>query len=294
MHGAGREGESRRLWAALGITAGILVAQVIGGFISGSLALLADAGHMLSDIGALAVALFALWMAARPAPPGKTFGYHRMEILSALFNSVLLIVLALFVFYAAWDRLRTAPEVHTRPMLIVAGVGFLANLVAVYILAGRASGSLNIRGALAHLLGDAASSLGVILGGVLMAVTGWYRVDALISMGIGVIILAGAWRLLREVVDVLLEATPRGIDPRQVAGAILEVPGVDQVHDLHIWSITSGMPALSGHVVAAPSGGRPQDDLLRRVKQMLRERYQIEHTTLQVESPDYGDPRQVH
>lgn len=294
MHGAGREGESGRLWAALGITAAILVAQVVGGVISGSLALLADAGHMLSDIGALGVALFALWMASRPAPPEKTFGYHRMEILSALFNSVLLIVLALFVFYAAWDRLQTVPEVHTRPMLIVAGVGFLANLVAVYILAGRAGGSLNVRGALAHLLGDAASSLGVILGGVLMAVTGWYRVDALISMGIGVVILAGAWRLLREVVDVLLEATPRGIDPRQVAVAILEIPGVDQVHDLHIWSITSGMPALSGHVVAAPSSGRPQDELLRRVKHMLRERYQIEHTTLQVESPDYGEPARVH
>ena len=147
---------------------------------------------------------------------------------------------------------------------------------------------------MAHLIGDAASSVGVILGGAIMALTGWYRVDALISVGIGGIILVGAWGLLREAVDVLLEATPRGLNPDKVAGSILEIPGVDQVHDLHIWSITSGMPALSGHVIASPQQLLQQDELLNRLKRMLLEHYQIEHTTLQVESPDYEEFGHIH
>lgn len=290
----GRAKDRRRLWLALGITATILVAEVIGGLISGSLALLADAAHMLSDIGALSVSLFALWMACRPAPPEKSFGYYRLEILSALFNSVLLIVLALFIFLAAWQRLMEPSEVRTWTLIWVAAGGLLANLVSIYILHGGARRSLNVRGAMAHVMGDAASSVGVVVGGVVMAMTGWYRVDPVISMGIGLIILVGAWRLLREVVHVLLEATPRGLDPGQVARAITEIPGVHSVHDLHIWSITSGMPALSGHVTAEPKPVSEQDELLRRVKSMLLERYEIEHTTLQIESPDFEKPGHVH
>ena len=279
---------------ALGITVVILLAEVAGGILSGSLALLADAGHMFSDIGALGVSLFALWIATRPAPRRNTYGYYRIEILSALFNSVLLIVLALFVFFAAWRRFQEPPPVHATTLVVVASAGLVGNLLAIYLLYPRAGQSLNIRGAMMHLMGDAASSVGVISGGVIMAVTGWYRVDALISAGIAVVILVGAWILLREVVDVLLEATPRGLDPDDVARSILGVAGVDQVHDLHIWSITSGMPALSGHVIASREAGLRQDALLNRVKRVLLERYQIEHTTLQVESPDYQELGQVH
>ena len=279
---------------ALAITGFLFLAEVAGGLWSGSLALLADAGHLLADMCALSVSLFALWIATRPAPPEKTFGYYRLEVLSALFNAVLLIVLALIVFFMAWGRLLDPPEVRTGPLLLVATLGLAGNLLSIWILHRAARHSLNIRGAMAHLIGDAASSTGVLLGGVVMAWTGWFRVDAAISMAIGVGILLGAWRLLREAVDVLLEATPGGLDPSQVAASIAEVRGVTGVHDLHIWSITTGMPALSGHVIAAPDGKLRQDDLLNRVKSMLLERYQIEHTTLQVESPEYEELGHIH
>lgn len=286
--------DRRRLWAALGITLGVLLAEMVGGLMSHSLALLADAGHVLADAGALAVALFAQAIACRPATPQKTFGYYRIEILSALFNGVVLIVIAGSVLVAAWSRLGRAPAVHTGPLLWVAAFGLAGNVVAAMLLAPGARRSLNLRGALGHVLGDAISSVGVLAGGVVMARTGWYRLDALLSMGIALIILAGAWRLLREAVDVLLEAVPGGLDPEQVARAITEVPGVDRVHDLHIWSITSGMPALSGHVIASRQVARHPDELLNRVKRMLLERYRIEHTTLQIESPDYEELGHVH
>lgn len=292
--GQSRARDRSRLWIAFWITAGILLAELVGSWLSGSLALLADAGHIFSDLGALGISLFAIWFSTRPAPSKKTFGYYRMEILSALVNGLLLFCLALFVFSAAWKRLQEPTRVHTTPMLWVAVLGLLANLVAIGILRKRARRSLNVRSARAHLVGDALSSLGVIVAGVIMAVTGWFRADPLISMGIAVVIVVGAWRLLREAVDVLLEATPGGLDPGAVARSIAQVAGVRQVHDLHIWSITSGMPALSGHVVASGDPGIRQDELLNRVKRMLLDRYQIEHTTLQVESPDYEELGHVH
>ncbi len=289
-----RAEDRRRLRLAILITAGILVAELLGAWWSGSLALLADAGHMFSDVVALAVSLFALWFSCRPAPSGKTYGYYRMEILCALGNGLLLILVALWVFVEGWQRMLRPPEIRTGPMVWVAVVGLLANLVAVGLLRSRARTSLNIRAALAHVLGDTLSSLGVILGGVAMALTGWYRIDPLLSMLIAVVILLGAWRLLREAVDVLLEATPGGLDPVQVAASMADVHGVGEVHDLHIWSITSGMPALSGHVVAAAGAEVRQDDLLNSMKKMLFDRYRIEHTTLQIESPEYEELGHVH
>jgi cobalt-zinc-cadmium efflux system protein len=276
------------------ITACILLAELLGGWWSGSLALLADAGHMFSDLVALAISWFALWFSDRPAPSSKSFGYYRMEILSALANGLLLVVLALVVFAEGWKRLRSPPEVHTTAMIWVAVLGLSANLVAVAVLRAGARHSLNVRSALAHLVGDTLSSLGVIAGGVTMAVTGWYLVDPLLSMFIALVILVGAWRLLREAVDVLLEAVPGGLDLANVARSMAEVPGVHQVHDLHIWSITSGMPALSGHVVTTGEPEISQDELLNRVKEMLMERYHIEHTTLQVESSAYREVGHVH
>lgn len=289
-----RADDRRRLRLAVVITAGILLAELLGGWWSGSLALLADAGHMFSDLGALAISWFALWFSERPAPSSKSFGYYRMEILCALANGLLLVVLALVVFAAGWSRLQSPPEVRTTAMIWVAVLGLSANLVAVAVLRPSARHSLNVRSALAHLIGDTLSSLGVIAGGVTMAFTGWYRVDPVLSMLIAVVILVNAWRLIREAVDVLLEATPGGLDAERVARSMAEVPGVHQVHDLHIWSITSGMPALSGHVVATDEPGLSQDQLLNRVKQMLLERYHIEHTTLQVESPAYEEVGHVH
>lgn len=286
--------DRRRLRLVVVITAGILVAELLGGWWSGSLALLADAGHMFSDLGALAISWFALWFSGRPATSSKSFGYYRMEILCALANGVLLAVLALVVFAVGWTRLQSPPQVRTTVMIWVAVLGLSANLVAVAVLRPSARHSLNVRAALAHLIGDTVSSLGVIAGGVIMAFTGWYLVDPLLSMLIAVIILVNAWRLIREAVDVLLEATPGGLDAEKVARSMAEVSGVHQVHDLHIWSITSGMPALSGHVVATDEPGLSQDQLLNRVKQMLLERYHIEHTTLQVESPAYEEVGHVH
>jgi cobalt-zinc-cadmium efflux system protein len=216
-----------------------------------------------------------------------------MEILCALANGLLLVVLALVLFAVGWTRLQSPPEVRTTAMIWVAVLGLSGNLVAVAVLRTSARHSLNVRSALAHVIGDTLSSLGVIAGGVTMAFTGWYRVDPLLSMLIAVVILVNAWRLIREAVDVLLEATPGGLDAEKVARSIAGVPGVHQVHDLHIWSITSGMPALSGHVVATTDESG-QDQLLNRVKQMLLERYHIEHTTLQVESPAYEEVGHVH
>jgi len=286
--------DRRRLVWALGISGVLLLVELAGGIWAGSLSLLADAGHLLADVAALGVALFACTIASRPATPHKTFGYYRIEILSALFNGVLLIVIAGGVAIAAAGRLGAPPLVHTDRLIWIAAVGLFGNLVAVALLLPRARGSLNLRGALAHLAGDTLSSVMVLAGGAVMARTGWYALDPILSLGIAVVILFGAWRLLREAVDILLEAVPGGLDPEQIASAIAQVPGVGAVHDLHIWSITSGMPALSGHVIAARDVEASPDELLNRVKRLLLDRYHIEHTTLQVESPEYEELGHVH
>jgi len=292
-HG-GREEDCRRLRFALAISGAMLLLELVGGIWSGSLSLLADAGHLLADVTALGVALFAATIACRPATPKKTFGYYRIEILSALFNGVLLIVIAGGVAVAAVGRLGAPPVVHTERLIWIAAIGLAGNLLAIALLLPRAIGSLNLRGALSHVAGDTLSSVLVLAGGAVMARTGWYRIDAILSLVIGVVIMVGAWRLLREAVDILLEAVPGGLDPGQIATAISEVPGVAAVHDLHIWSITSGMPALSGHVIAAQGETSSPDELLNRVKRLLLDRFQIEHTTLQVESPEYEELGHVH
>jgi cobalt-zinc-cadmium efflux system protein len=239
------------------------------------------------------VAYAATVMAGRPPDRRRTWGYHRLEILSALTNGLLLLLMAVFIAWEAVQRLRAPTPVASGGMLVIAVVGLMFNLAGVMVLS-RASGSLNVRGARWHLAGDSLASVGVILAAVVIALTGMLRFDPAVSLVIVAIIVFGAVRLLREAVDVLLESAPAGLNRDEVAAAIRELDGVLGVHDLHIWSITTGMPALSGHVIVPPGGCHNVDEILTRVKVILRERFAIDHTTIQVESEHFEDMGVLH
>ncbi|HET9480346.1 MAG TPA: cation diffusion facilitator family transporter [Candidatus Polarisedimenticolia bacterium] len=292
--GTAQAGGTRRdLALTIGVTGFVMLVEIAGGLRANSLALLSDAGHMLTDLLALAMALFAVVVACRPATARKTYGYHRVEILSALTNGILLAVISLVIFVEAWRRLMDPQPVSGGLVMAVAAVGLAANLVC-YAILSRSSRSINVRSARMHVTGDALSSAGVIGGGVIISMTSWYRIDALLSFAIGVAILVGAYRIVRETVDILLEGTPRGLDPAEVARAIETMPGVRGVHDLHIWCITSGMTALSGHVILDGAALARSDDALNHMKEMLRLRFLIEHTTIQIESESYTEVGEVH
>jgi len=291
-HGRGLSAR-RGLALTLGLTGVIMVVEIVGGIWANSLALLSDAGHMLTDLLALGMALFAVTVASRPATARRTYGYYRVEILAALNNGMILLVICVILFYEAWQRFTRPEQVNGRMVLGVAAVGLLANLAGMVILSAR-SGSLNVRAARLHLIGDALSSAGVLVAGGVIALTGWYRIDALMSFAIGLVIMISAFRLVRETTDILLESTPHGIDPAEVCEAIQRVPGVREVHDLHIWSITSGMTALSGHVKVDPGCLAASDEALNRIKETLRDRFSIDHTTLQLESETYDEVGEVH
>jgi cobalt-zinc-cadmium efflux system protein len=282
-HAGSRAGERRRLALTVALTALILVAEVVGGLLSRSLALLSDAGHMFTDVVAQGLALAAMYIAARPADERRTYGWHRIEILAALVNGITLFALSSAILWQAWRRLGAPVEVHTGLLLIVATVGLFANLVGTAVLRGLHS--LNARAAYLHVLLDTLSSVAVLAGGVVMYVKrGLYWVDPALSIAIGLLIFYNSYRLIREAVDVLLETVPRGIDLAGVTHAIDRVDGVAGVHDLHIWTITSGLYALSAHIVVAPEHEAGRDQLLNRVKEMLLSQYCIAHTTLQIES----------
>jgi len=284
--GRRRAEERRGLLTALALTLAILVAEVVGGFISNSLALLADAGHMLTDVLALGLAYVALGLATRPATPHKTYGWYRIEILAALINGVTLVVIALVIFWEAYERFREPPEVATVTMLAIATIGLVANAIGIRFLSGHGH-SLNLRGAYLHMLGDLLSSVGVIIGGLIMWQTGNFVVDPLLSAAIGVVIVVSAYRLLRESVDVLLEGTPVGLDLGAVEEALRTVEGVEGVHDLHVWSLTSGVNALSCHVEVKAEALAGVDAILDRIRSLLQERFEISHTTIQIESESY-------
>lgn len=288
-----RERERRGLLAALLTTSVILVAELVGGWLSNSLALLADAGHMLSDVLALVLAYLALTFATRPATASKTYGWYRLEILAALLNGVTLVVISIFILWEAWERFSAPPEVRTELMIVIAVIGLVANAVGLYFLSGRGRG-LNMRGAYLHVLGDLLSSVGVVLGGAAMWVTGAYWIDPAVSVLIGVVIVVGAFRLLRESVDVLLEATPAGISYDEVAGEIGAVNGVQGVHDLHIWSLTSGMYALSCHVEVKREVLTELEDILDTIRHLMRQRFAIDHTTIQIEPEQYRKKSMIH
>lgn len=270
----------RRLTLALGITTVVMVVELVGGWLAGSLALLADAGHMLADAAALAVALFAAWIAQRPATPQRSFGFMRFEILAALANGALLIAIAIGIGLEAWRRLRAPPPVDGWLLLGVASVGLLANVAAVAILHRGHEHSLNQKGAYLHVVGDLLGSVGALAAGVIVLATGWTLADPLISLLIGALVLVSAWRLVKESTDVLLEATPAHIAMSDVHDRIASVPGVDSVHDLHLWTVTSGVVAMSGHlVVRNPTDNQP---VLEEVQGRMRA-LGIAHVTVQVE-----------
>jgi cobalt-zinc-cadmium efflux system protein len=280
------------LTIAFALIAAFFVVEAIAGFVTNSLALLSDAGHMLTDVSALLLSLLALWFAGKPADLKKTYGYYRMEILSALLNGVLLLGITAFILYEAWERFQQPAEVKLGPMAVVAGVGLVANLGALAFL--HRSHSMNIRGAFLHVLGDTLSSVGVLVAAGLMALTGWFVVDPLISVLISGIIVVGALRLVRDAVDVLLEAVPAHVDMAAVKELMLKVPGVTAVHDLHVWSISSGIHALSAHLVVLDPMVCNNDEILSAVKHELFDRFGIDHTTIQIESETYAHLGEVH
>ncbi|HLM20840.1 MAG TPA: cation diffusion facilitator family transporter [Propionibacteriaceae bacterium] len=286
----------RRLIVALVITSVVLIAEVIGGLIAGSLALLADAGHMLTDSTGLILALIAASLATRAATVKRTFGLQRAEVLAALGNALLLVGVAVWVLIKAVDRLREPVEIEAGLMLVVAAVGVLANLAGLLVLRPAQAKSLNMRGAYLEVLGDLIGSLAVVAAAVVILLTGWMPVDAIVSLLIVVVIIPRAWALLREVVDVLLEATPRGVDLAKVRQHIKRVPGVVDVHDLHAWTITSGVPVLSAHVIvdqACISEGR-SGEVLDRLGECLGGHFDVSHCTFQLEPVGHQEHEAAH
>lgn len=275
----------RRLVVVLAITSVVLVAELVGAYLTGSLALLADAGHMVTDVAGILLAVLAVTFAARPATPQRTYGYYRLEILAAVANAVLLFGVAVYVLVEAWRRWADPPEVEGPLMLAFASVGLAANVAGMLILRAGAKESLNVRGAYLEVLGDLLGSLAVIAAAVAITVTGWARADALASVAVALMILPRTWSLLRDAVDVLLQTTPRDVDLAQVRRHILDLPEVVGVHDLHAWSLTSGMPVLSAHVVVADhvldDGGTAR--LLDALGECLTGHFAVEHCTFQLE-----------
>jgi cobalt-zinc-cadmium efflux system protein len=281
MHDHARTESRNALALALAITAAYTGAEVIGGLLTGSLALLADAVHMLSDNVALALALFAVWLAGRPFTPERTYGYKRAEVLAALANGVALVALAIWIFYEAFQRFRDPPEVLGGWVLVLGALGIGVNVAAGWILARARAGNLNVEAAYRHVVADLLGSAGVIAAGAIILITGWLEADPLVSVFIGVLVLASSWSILRDSTTILLEAAPSGMDTRVVGDRLARAPGVVEVHDLHVWTITSGFPALSAHVLV----GRGEDCHARRLElaALLENEFGIEHTTLQVD-----------
>lgn len=276
-----------RLKLVLGLTSTYLIVEVVGGILTGSLALIADAAHMLTDVIGLSMALIAIWFGNRRATPERTYGFYRAEILAALANAVVLFGVSAYILYEAWRRFQNPPEVQAGAMLIVASVGLLVNLTGAWLLHGAAKDSLNMRGAYLEVISDLLGSIGVMVAAGVMAVTGWYYADPLFSVGIGLFIIPRTWRLLRESLGILLEGTPAHINLAELREALETTQGVAAVHDLHIWSLTSGMDMLTAHVVVAD--GAPRRELLATLQSTLRERFSIEHSTLQLEDPDAAE-----
>jgi cobalt-zinc-cadmium efflux system protein len=277
-----RHTETRRLLWALVISAVYFFAELVAGFATNSLALLSDAGHMLSDIGAMALSLFAFRMARRPATHQSTYGFHRVEILAALFNGLTLWLIVGVIFAAAYNRFAQPPVVESFGMMIVAVFGLLVNIAAAAILHGGHRHNLNLRGAFLHVISDAVGSVGAIAAGVIMLTTGWYLADPLISIFISGLILFSSWSLVKDSFSVLMQSVPKGIRLEEVRLTIEAVDGVSKVHDLHIWAVTSDIFTLSAHAVVA--NGEDFHQVLNNIEDTLKERFNIEHTTIQLET----------
>lgn len=280
-HAIPTKGNERALWMALGLTSTFLIAEVIAGIVFQSLALLADAAHMFTDAAALAIAVAAVRIARRPADAKRTYGYHRFEILAAAFNAVLLFGVALYILYEAYRRFNAPAEVQPLGMLVVATLGLAVNLLSMRFLQAGKDTSLNVKGAYLEVWADMLGSIGVIVAALVIRFTGWAWVDTLVAVGIGLWVLPRTWVLLKESLNILLEGAPEGVDVDEVGRTMLAVPGVTDVHDLHVWVLTSGKNALTAHVVHA--AGIDGASLIEPLKEMLADRFKVFHTTLQVE-----------
>jgi cobalt-zinc-cadmium efflux system protein len=278
--------DRRALAIALALILAFLIAEVVAALIAGSLALLADAGHMLTDAGALAFALFAATLATRPAQGRWTFGYKRLEILAAQANGVTLLVVALLILYGSARRLASPTDVRGGIVLAVAFAGIAVNAAATAVLSRASRESLNVRGAFLHVATDTVAFAGTAVAGALILATGWDRFDPIASIGVAALMLWASWGLLRESASIFLERSPAGIDPDAVGRALVNEPEVVEVHDLHVWTVTSGFPALAAHVLVQPEADCHA--IRRRLAQMLHDRFDLEHTTLQV---DHAEPR---
>ena len=290
-----REAGRRRLYISLGLIGSYMVVEIIGGLISGSLALLADAAHMFTDAAAIGLALFAMWISSRPASVERTFGYHRTEILAALVNALSLWLIAGWIFLEAYHRLSDPPEVLGMHMLIVGAIGLAINVAVVFILHSSAEHSLNVEAAFWHVVADLLGSIGVVISGLLVWFLDWNLADPIISVLIGLLILASSWSLVQKVFQVLVEGTPRRLDMYQVCHTLEEVPGVTLIHDVHCWTITSGYEALTAHVLLDPSLPKDQvEPALRRLRQIASQEFGISHITLQVEQSIDGCTEDHH
>lgn len=291
VHAPGPEaasaGHERRLLWTLALAAAYMLAEALGGWLTGSLALLADAGHMLSDVAALGLSVFAIRIARRPPTPTRTYGHHRTEILAALANGATLVAISIFVVVEACRRLAAPPAVNAPAMMAVAAGGLLFNLVGLQLLAAGREENLNVRGAWLHVATDALGSLQTIVAGALIWGLGWRWADPAASIVIALLVIYSSWSLLRDAVGVLMEGAPRHLDVIEVREVLAGVPGVTGVHDLHVWTITSGREALSAHLVVGEGSGRART--LEQVRGTLAARFGIRHVTVQLEQDECGD-----
>lgn len=290
-HGAGSN--ERSLWIALVPTAAFMVAEIVGGLLTGSLALISDAAHMATDVVGLVIAITAIRIGRRPPDARRSFGYERFEILAAAFNALLLFGVALYILYEAWRRLSEPGQIDSTAMLVIAVLGLGVNLFAVWMLRSRQDNSLNVKGAYLEVLSDLLGSVGVIAAAIIIRFTGWEWVDSLIAVAIGLWVLPRSWTLLRQSVNILLEGVPDGIDPAAVHETLRGLPGVSDVHDLHIWALTGGRVSLTAHLVV-PGDAAAIAGLLDQAQAMLHERFDIGHVTLQCEPVPCADAAAGH
>ncbi|MEK5584668.1 cation diffusion facilitator family transporter [Paenibacillus sp. FSL P2-0536] len=277
-------GNKKGLMIALIITVGIMFLEFFGGLITNSLALLSDSGHMLNDASSLALSLVAVWFATKPASPNKTYGFHRFEILAALLNGVTLFVVAGFIIVEAYGRFFDPPTVASGSMMLIASIGLLANVASAWLLMrkGDVKNNINLRSAYLHVLGDALGSVGAIIAGLIMMIFGWYVADPIISVLVALLILRGAWGIIKHTVHVLMEGTPITINPAEVKEILESIEGVRNVHDLHIWTITSGLDSLSCHILIEEEADDQR--ILQQAIRLIADHFKIQHTTIQVET----------
>lgn len=286
-HGLRREGNRKSLTIAMVITFGIMIAEVIGGFLTNSLALLSDAGHMISDVGSLALSLIAVWFVAKPASANKSYGYHRFEILAALLNGLTLFMIALFIIWEAYSRFMEPPTVDSGLMMVIAFVGLVANLISAWVLLkqGDVKDNINLRSAYLHVLGDALGSVGAILAGVFMYQFGWYIADPIISVIVSLMILKGAWSVIKQSVHILMEGAPIKADVAEISTALSAIDGVINIHDVHAWTVTSGYEVFTCHMLIRK--GINSSNVLAQAVPLMEKQFGIRHTTIQVEDENF-------